>query len=148
MNDLQDLYQSVILDHSRNPRNFRAIDGANAKAEGYNPLCGDQVTVYLTLEDHLITDASFQGVGCAICTASSSMMTQQVKRLSSEKALQLFELFHDLVTTAEEFDIDTLGKLAVFSGVRNYPMRVKCASLPWHTLKAALEQKEQPVTTE
>ncbi len=149
VNDLQDLYQQVILDHSRTPRNFRVIDDATSTVEGFNPLCGDQIRVFLSMTNDKVDDISFQGKGCAICTASSSMMTQQVKGKDREQVHQLFDRFHHAVASDNDtVDPETLGKLAVFIGVRKYPMRVKCASLPWHTLKAALEQSNQVVTTE
>lgn len=140
MSDLRDLYQEVILDHSKRPRNFHAITGAR-KAEGYNPLCGDRETVYLVLEGDRVKDVAFQGAGCAISTASASMMTESVKGKTRAEAEALFERFHRLITgengeTAGKSP--ELGKLEVFSGVREYPVRVKCATLPWHTLKAAL----------
>lgn len=149
MSDLDDLYQQVILDHSRNPRNFRAVDPADGKADGYNPLCGDRVTIFVKLEGGKVTDAAFVGKGCAICTASASMMTQQVKGRDADELTVMFEHFHRMLTlddTAE--DEEALGKLAVFHGVRKYPVRVKCATLPWHTLKAALDHENQPVSTE
>jgi nitrogen fixation NifU-like protein len=151
MMDLRDLYQEVILDHNRSPRNFRAIEGANRLAEGFNPLCGDKVTVYaLVSDDGLITDLAFQGAGCAISTASASVMTETLKGRSLEDAEAIFTAFHDLVTGDHEHDhsdVD-LGKLEVFAGVAEYPARVKCASLCWHTLRAALHRAQDPVTTE
>ena len=147
--DLQDLYQQVILDHGRNPRNFREQPEA-CRADGFNPLCGDQVTVYAALDDGTIEDVSFKGKGCAICTASASMMTQAVKGKTVDETEALFTEFHDLVTGQREEGGDvmaTLGKLGVFAGVRKYPVRVKCASLPWHTLRAALSGGEN-VSTE
>lgn len=151
MMDLRDLYQEVILDHNRSPRNFRAIEGANRHAEGFNPLCGDKVTVYaLVSDDGLITDLAFQGAGCAISTASASVMTETLKGRSLEDAEAIFTAFHDLVTGDHEHDhsdVD-LGKLEVFAGVAEYPARVKCASLCWHTLRAALHRAQEPVTTE
>ena len=148
--DLQDLYQQVILDHGRKPRNFRALKEADSSADGYNPLCGDQVTVFCKLADGKIGDISFQGKGCAICTASASLMTQSIKDKSLEEATAIFEAFHTLVAEdhPENADAQTLGKLEVFSGVRKYPIRVKCATLPWHTLNAALNKKSEPVSTE
>lgn len=147
--DLQDLYQQLILDHSRQPRNFRAIDDATQVREGYNPLCGDQIKVYLKSNNGLIEDIAFEGKGCAICTASSSIMTQQLKGIEESEALALFHRFHQVVTGAEiDFELEDIGKAAVFSGIRKYPMRVKCAILPWHTAKAAIENSEQTVTTE
>ncbi len=146
--DLSDLYQDVLLDHSRKPRNFRVIADADRKAEGFNPLCGDQVTVYLKLDHDRIKDASFQGSGCAICKASCSVMTDEIKCKTGEEIGKLFERFHGLVTGKTTPDAEALGKLAVFSGVSEFPIRVKCATLPWHTLRAALEAKKEKVTTE
>lgn len=146
--DLRDLYQEVIFDHNRNPRNFREMDDADRRIDGFNPLCGDRMTLFLKLKDHKVSDASFQGQGCAISTASASIMTEMVKGLSEEEAHALFKKFHSLVTTDEEVALDTLGKMAVLAGVREYPARVKCATLPWHTLDAALAGQEEPVTTE
>lgn len=146
MNDLRELYQETIFDHYRQPRNFGQLDRANRRAEGYNPLCGDKVTLYLRVEDGVIRDASFEGSGCAISTASASLMTESLKGKREEEALHLLGKFHDLVTgiaTAED-----LGKLAVLAGVREFPQRVKCATLAWHTMKAALQNVEKPVTTE
>jgi nitrogen fixation NifU-like protein len=145
MSELRDLYQEVILDHNRQPRNFRAPADANCRARGDNPLCGDKVTVYLTLEDGIVKDAAFQGRGCAISMASASLMTEMVKGKTEAAARALFKRFHELVTTdcghdhedAEDADLD---KLTVLAGVREYPMRVKCATLSWHTLNAALAQ--------
>ncbi len=137
--ELQDLYQQVILDHGRNPRNFHGNDQANHRADGFNPLCGDQVTVFCSVADERIADLSFTGKGCAICTASASMMTQSLKNKSLAEARNLFETFHQVVT-GEAAEQGNLGKLTVFAGVRKYPMRVKCATLPWHTLIASLDQ--------
>ena len=148
MSELRDLYQEVILDHNRRPRNFGPLPRANRQAEGHNPLCGDRVTVWLELEDGRIRDVSFEGAGCAISTASASLMTEALKGLGVEEARGLFRGFHELVTHGEEADGPDLGKLAVFSGVREYPMRVKCATLAWHALMAALDGKDLPVTTE
>jgi nitrogen fixation protein NifU and related proteins len=155
MNDLRDLYQEVILDHNRRPRNFGPLPTANHRAEGNNPLCGDQVTVLLDLAEGRIRDVAFQGTGCAISMASASLMTEALKGHTLEEARQLFHRFRDLVTTGAAGDhcgqegSPELGKLAVFTGVREYPMRVKCATLAWHTLLAAIEQKQdQPVSTE
>jgi nitrogen fixation NifU-like protein len=140
MSELRDLYQEVILDHSKRPRNFHALPSANRKAEGYNPLCGDRETVYLRVEDGVLKDVAFEGSGCAISTASASMMTESLKGKTREEADALFERFHGLITGAAEGGAGPeLGKLEVFSGVREFPVRVKCATLPWHTLKAALE---------
>jgi nitrogen fixation NifU-like protein len=149
MSDLRELYQEVILDHHKTPRNFQILEAANRHAEGYNPLCGDQITVYLQLEGDVIKDVSFQGTGCAISRASASMMTAALKGKTKAEAEALFEQFHHLVTTEENgADPADLGKLAVFSGVREFPARVKCATLAWHTLRAALSGDEKPVTTE
>jgi len=151
MSDLRDLYQEVILDHSKRPRNFRALPGASHRAEGYNPLCGDRATVYLRLEGDRLSDVAFEGSGCSISTASASMMTESVKGKSREEVERLFTRFHDLVTAAPDRGgkaAPELGKLAVFSGVSEFPVRVKCASLPWHTLKAALEREPAAVSTE
>jgi nitrogen fixation protein NifU and related proteins len=145
--DLQDLYQEVILDHNKRPRNFRAIERAR-KAEGYNPLCGDRVTVYVDVQDGRIVDASFQGTGCAISKASASLMTDAVKGKTLQEAADLFDRFHRMVTRAADESVEDLGKLSVLAGVRQFPMRVKCASLPWHTLKSAAEAKEEIVSTE
>jgi len=140
--DLRELYQEVILDHSRKPRNFRELPGANRSAEGHNPLCGDRTTIYLRVEDDLVREASFQGSGCSISTASASMMTDALKGKTVAEAKALFERFHELVTADPSQAAAAgaeLGKLAVFAGVHEFPMRVKCASLAWHTMKAALE---------
>jgi nitrogen fixation protein NifU and related proteins len=140
MSDLRDLYQEVILEHSKAPRNFHDLADANHKAEGFNPLCGDQFTVYLHMDGDKVRDISFQGAGCAISKASASMMTQIVKGKSREEAEKLFDRFHKLVTGQEPPKSgEDLGKLAVFSGVSEYPARVKCATLAWHTLQAAFE---------
>ena len=147
MSDLQDLYQEVILDHNRRPRNFRALD-AGRKAEGYNPLCGDRLTVYLKLEGDRIQDASFQGSGCAISKASASLMTDSIKGKTIAEAKALFERFQRLITRSAEEPVDDLGKLSVFAGIRQYPTRVKCASLAWHTLRAAAEALDETVSTE
>jgi nitrogen fixation NifU-like protein len=150
MSDLRDLYQDVILEHSKAPRNYRVQATANHKAEGYNPLCGDRFTIYLTLAGEKIEDISFQGSGCAISKASASMMTQSLKGKTVAEAEKLFERFHDMVTghgAPGEPDAE-LGKLAVFSGVSEFPVRVKCASLAWHTLQAAIAGKQEAISTE
>lgn len=150
MNDLRELYQEVILDHGKHPRNFRTPDDATAEAHGNNPLCGDQLTVYLKLgDDGLVEDAAFIGRGCAISVASASMMTELVKGKSEAEARALFDAFHEMCTGEGDGDApdDELDKLKVLSGVRDYPTRVKCATLPWHTLVAALAGDEE-VTTE
>ena len=150
MSDLRDLYQDVILEHSKAPRNFRELAGANHKAEGFNPLCGDHFTVYLDLEGDSIRDVAFQGSGCAISKASASMMTQILKGKTRAEAEHLFKTFHGMVTGQARSAADPaeLGKLEVFSGVSEFPVRVKCATLAWHTLQAALEGKQDPVSTE
>jgi nitrogen fixation protein NifU and related proteins len=149
MSELSELYQQVILDHNKKPRNFRKLDTANHTAEGYNPLCGDQLTVYLDLENDLVKEVGFEGSGCAISKASASMMTQAVKGKSKEEAENLFKEFHSMVTGEldEENQENSLGNLKIFAGVREFPVRVKCASLPWHTMHAALNKEEQ-VSTE
>jgi nitrogen fixation NifU-like protein len=150
MSELRELYQSVILDHNRKPRNARVPEGASRSADGDNPLCGDKITVHVALEDGVVKDVGFVGEGCAISTASASLMTEAVKGRSTEEIQRLFEAFHQLVTSSpqEEPDADALGKLRVFGGVREFPMRVKCATLGWHTLRAALEGADASVTTE
>ena len=148
MSELTDLYQEVILDHNKKPRNFQKLADANRTAEGFNPLCGDQIQLYVKVEDGVIRDIGFQGSGCAISKASASLMTSLVKGKTSDEADALFERFYRLVTTEHTADAAELGKLSVFSGVREFPARVKCASLAWHTLRAALEKKADPVTTE
>ena len=148
MSDLRELYQEVILDHHRKPRNFRKLEGANKSAEGYNPLCGDHIWLYVKVDNGVVQDIGFQGSGCAISTASASMMTESLKGKTEAQAEALFERFHDLVTGKLEATAPELGKLAVFSGVREYPVRVKCASLAWHTLRAALAERHEPVATE
>ena len=148
MSDLGDLYQEVILDHNKRPRNFQKLEGANRKAEGFNPLCGDQITVYLVLENDLIKDIGFQGSGCAISKASASMMTSAVKGKTRSEGEALFDKVHKMLTGAANGDPEELGRLAALSGVCNFPARVKCASLAWHTLRAALESKQDPVSTE
>ena len=149
MPDLRDLYQDVIIEHSKAPRNYRELATANHKAEGFNPLCGDHFTVYLDLEGDRIRDIAFQGSGCAISKASASMMTQSLKGKTRADAEDLFERFHRLVTgQADNGNKTELGKLAVFSGVSEFPVRVKCATLAWHTLHAALAGKQEAVSTE
>tara|TARA_R110002074_G_scaffold170006_1_gene332176 strand:+ start:15521 stop:15967 length:447 start_codon:yes stop_codon:yes gene_type:complete len=147
LDDLRDLYQEVIFDHNRNPRNFRKMEDADRQIDGFNPLCGDRLTLFLKIDDGKITDASFQGQGCAISTASASLMTDIIKGQSEEEAQKLFELFHNMAT-GEHVEMDELGKLAVLAGVCEYPARVKCATLPWHTLDALLKGVKEPVTTE
>jgi nitrogen fixation protein NifU and related proteins len=147
---LQELYQEMILDHNRRPRNFRVIEGGR-KSEGYNPLCGDRLTVYLRVENGRIQDASFQGSGCAISKASASLMTDSVKGKTLEEAEALFGRFHEMVTRGDkesEQGYEDLGKLSVLAGVRQFPIRVKCATLPWHALRAAAESRSEVVSTE
>jgi nitrogen fixation NifU-like protein len=144
---LEDLYQEVILDHNRRPRNFRTI-AQGRHAEGHNPLCGDRVTVYLRVEGDRILDASFQGSGCAISKASASLMTDSVKGKTIQEAEALFDRFQRLITRSTGEPVDDLGKLSVFAGVRQFPVRVKCATLPWHTLRAAAEARNEVVSTE
>jgi nitrogen fixation NifU-like protein len=148
MSELSELYQQVILDHNKKPRNFRKLETANHTAEGYNPLCGDQLTIYMNLEDDRVTDVGFEGSGCAISKASASMMTQAVKGKSKEQAEALFKEFHSMVTGEldEENEENTLGNLKIFAGVREFPVRVKCATLPWHTMHAALNKEDQAST--
>ena len=141
MSDLSDLYQEVILDHNRRPRNFHALPTATNSAEGYNPLCGDRLTLYVKLAGDTIEDLSFEGAGCAISKASASLMTDAVKGGTVSEARALFERFHHVVTTPPDEPVEDLGKLSVLAGVREFPVRVKCASLAWHTLKAALERE-------
>ena len=149
MSELSELYQQVILDHNKKPRNFRKLETANHSAEGYNPLCGDQLTVYLNLEDDQVKEVAFEGSGCAISKAAASMMTQAVKGKSKEQAEHLFQEFHSMVTGElnEETEENSLGNLKIFAGVREFPVRVKCATLAWHTLLAALNN-EALVSTE
>ena len=150
MADLRELYQATILDHAKQPRNFRVPEGANRRAAGHNPLCGDRVTVHVSLEDGVVEDVGFQGNGCAISTASASLMTQAVKGRSVAEVQKLFDAFHELVTSDPQRKADerAVGKLAVFAGVREYPVRVKCATLAWHTLRAALAGSDTTVKTE
>ncbi len=147
MADLRDLYQEVILEHSKAPRNYREMKSAGKKAEGYNPLCGDRFTVYVDMDGDSIRDITFQGSGCAISKASASMMTQSLKGKTRAEAAELFGRFHNVVTGKSKGN-DELGKLAVFCGVSEFPTRVKCATLAWHTLQAALEDKQQAISTE
>ncbi len=147
MSDLRELYQEVILEHSKHPRNFRALQTASHRAEGFNPLCGDRYTVYVDVQDGSIRDISFEGTGCAISKASASMMTQSLKGKSPSEAEALFGRFHELVT-GHSGSLDGLGKLAVFAGVSEFPIRVKCATLAWHALRAALKGEQEAVSTE
>lgn len=148
MSELSELYQQVILDHNKKPRNFRKLEHANHSAEGYNPLCGDHLTVYLDVEGDAVKEVAFEGSGCAISKAAASMMTQAVKGKSREQAEALFQEFHSMVTGEldEENEANSLGNLRIFAGVRDFPVRVKCATLPWHTLHAALHNKDQAST--
>lgn len=149
MSDLRELYQQVILDHNRNPRNFKELPAADRRVEGYNPLCGDHYTVFLQLDGETIKDVAFTGSGCAISKASASVMTSTVKGKSKPEAEQLFETFHKLVRgDSSGLDAADLGRLAAFSGVSEFPARVKCATLAWHTLRTALEGQKETVTTE
>ena len=145
--DLHDLYQQVILDHSKSPRNFRKMEGASRRAEGKNPLCGDQITLYLRMDGDRVQDISFQGSGCAISKASASLLTDALKGKNRHDVKDLFEKVHNMVTTGNVSG-ETVGKLAVFAGVHKFPARVKCAILPWHALMAAIDGKEEPVSTE
>lgn len=146
--ELRELYQEVIVDHGRRPRNFRRLEPASCRAEGFNPLCGDRVVVYLLCENGTVRDAAFEGQGCAISMASASMMTEAVKGKSREEVERMFEAFHRLLTEETLEPASELGKLKVFAGVREFPSRVKCAVLAWHTLKAALTGAREPVSTE
>ena len=148
MDELDDLYQQLIIDHNRSPRNRRRLQGAGHSAQGYNPLCGDRVTVYLRLDGDNVADIAFEGSGCAISTAAASMMTQAVKGMTVEQAKALFERFHALLAGDPRDGDAGLGKLEAFAGVRRFPARVKCATLAWHTLKAALESRADTVSTE
>lgn len=150
MNDLYDLYQDLILDHNKSPRNYRRIDGACQRAEGYNPLCGDRVTVFIDIDNDIVKDIAFEGSGCAISTASASLMTESLRGKTLAQAQAIFEKFHDLVTGQNSSTSDdvTLGKLNAFSGVGRFPARVKCATLAWHTVNAAIKNNSDLVTTE
>ncbi len=149
MSELSDLYQEILLEHNRKPRNFRRVEDASSTAEGYNPLCGDQITLYLKVADGVVQDVGFQGVGCAISRASASMMTQSIKGKNLDEAHGIFDAFHNMITHPdEEPDYDTLGDLETLSGVNEYPTRIKCAVLPWHTMRSALNDDGERVTTE
>ena len=150
MSDMRDLYQEFILDHHKKPRNYGHLDDANRESEGYNPLCGDRITIYLMVDGDTISEVAWEGSGCAICTASASVMTEALKGKTIDNAEELFGKFHDLVTgdPCETPETDGLGKLAVFFGVREFPVRIKCATLPWYTLQAALRKKKTPASTE
>ena len=150
MSDLSDLYQEVILDHNRRPRNFHALGDASHSAEGYNPLCGDRITLYLCIEDGVVKDVGFEGAGCAIATASASLMTEALKGRTEAEVEALFERFHAMATAPADRPVSNegLGKLAVLAGVREFPARIKCATLAWHTLHAALRDERGTVSTE
>jgi nitrogen fixation NifU-like protein len=150
MDELRDLYQTTILDHNRKPRNFRTIEAPDRYANGHNPICGDKLVVFLALDDNRVTDVAFQGIGCAISVASASLMTDYARGKTLDEIELEFERFHQMVTSSPNSPLDTqgLGKLAVFSGVREFPMRVKCATLAWHTLRAALDQGADVARTE
>ena len=150
MSELRELYQETILDHNSNPRNFIKLESPDYHAHGKNPLCGDQISIFIKTKDNIISQISFQGSGCAVCKASSSLMTETVQNRSLKEILELFDLFHKMVTSKEDITTysEQLGKLIVFAGIREYPVRVKCASLAWHTLKAALEKQQGDVSTE
>jgi nitrogen fixation NifU-like protein len=149
MSELSELYQQVILDHNKKPRNFRKLENANHTAEGYNPLCGDHLTIYVNVDGDAVEDIAFEGSGCAISKAAASMMTQAVKGKSRQQAEELFKEFHSMVTGEldEETQANNLGNLKIFAGVRDFPVRVKCATLPWHTMQAALNKQDR-VSTE
>lgn len=150
MSELRELYQEVIMDHNKRPRNFRKLHGATCSLEGYNPLCGDRITLYLDLEDDVIRDVAFEGAGCAISKASASMMTETVKGKSRAEAEEIFDAFHQMITHGPdgEYDAEKLGDLELLSGVSEFPTRVKCAVLSWHTLRAALAGQRKAVSTE
>jgi nitrogen fixation NifU-like protein len=151
MSDLRELYQEVILDHSRHPRHFQVLEHADRSADGYNPLCGDKITVFLRTKDGRIEEAAFQGSGCAISMASASLMTQAIRGATTEELKQTFRAFRDMVTGQAHDDTSDsalLGKLIVFAGVSKFPVRVKCATLAWHTARAAMEHRPEPVSTE
>ena len=148
MSDLRDLYQEVILDHNRNPRNFGPLEDAGLRADGHNPLCGDKLSIAVNVIDGVVTDLRFEGSGCAISKASASLMTESIKGRTLDEARKLFDRFHQLVTDRSAPPDEELGKLAVFAGVRDYPARVKCAILAWHTLRAAVDDNQDVVSTE
>lgn len=149
MSDLRELYQEVIIDHSQHPRNCRVLQDASHHAEGYNPLCGDQLSLYLEVSDGQIRQASFTGSGCAISTASASLMTEMLRGKTLAEAESLFNAFHLLMTSPTMPELSTaMGKLTVLAGVREFPSRIKCATLAWHTLQAALHHQQQPASTE
>ena len=147
MSDLSDLYQEVILDHNRRPRNFGRLEGASHHAEGFNPLCGDRFSIFLRIDGDRIAEAAFEGSGCAISKASASLMTDWIKGGTVAEARDVFERFHRMITTPSDVPVEELGKLSALAGVREFPVRVKCASLAWHTLKAAMDRQEK-ISTE
>lgn len=146
--DLRNLYQEVIVDHNRNPHNYGTIEDSDMSAKGYNPLCGDELMLYLMVDDNVIIDAKFEGCGCAISTASASLMTDYLKGKTKQQAEDMFSVFHQAIVNKDQVAAQKLGKLAVLTGVNEFPSRVKCATLAWHTLSAALEKSEQAATTE
>jgi len=146
--ELRELYQEIIIDHNRHPRNHRVMEDASTQAQGFNPLCGDKLTVYLQLEDNIIADISFMGCGCAISQASASLMTEALAGKTIEQAHELFMRFHHMATCDDDISAVALDKLVVLAGVRAFPARVKCATLAWHTLECALKKEEAMVTTE
>ena len=149
MSGLSELYQEILLEHNSKPRNFRKVEEANQTSEGFNPLCGDQISLYLKVVDGIIDDVGFQGTGCAISRASASMMTQSIKGRSVERAQEIFDAFHHMITEpGGELDYDTLGDLETLSGINEFPTRIKCAVLAWHTMKAALAGDTNEITTE
>lgn len=150
MDELRELYQQIILDHNKSPKNYGRIVNCSHASEGYNPLCGDRIKIYALVEDGVIQDIKFEGEGCAIAKASGSIMTALLKGKTIEEAEKLFKAFQDLITSEvdSEVDLEKLGKLAVFAGVREFPTRVKCAGLAWHTVKAAMDKKDEVITTE
>ena len=149
MFDLKDLYQEVIVDHNKSPRNFGKLENATSTLEGHNPLCGDHLTLHMQIKDDRIEDISFDGAGCAISIASASLMTEAMKGKTKQEAQAIFEDFHELLIDKEkEIEFDKMGKLAALAGVREYPTRVKCATLCWHTLNSALEGESEPISTE
>jgi len=150
MSDLRELYQEIILEHNKKPRNFRVLEDANRTAQGFNPLCGDRLTLYLKIEDGVVKDVAFQGSGCAISKASASMMTMSVKGKTAKEVNELFQKIHTMLARNPDSAIDTeeLGRLGALAGVCEFPARVKCASLAWHTLKSGLEEEKKMVTTE
>ncbi len=147
MNELQELYQQVIIDHNHNPRNFHEIENPSHSAKGHNPLCGDKIDIYLTINDDVITEVSFTGSGCAISKASSSLMTEALLGKTITEAQQIFDLVHNMITSGQT-NVNAIGKLAVLSGVHKFPARVKCAILPWHTMRDALDKSTKTTITE